>query len=106
MVPWAVYESYGDAQILRSQLDSMKRWVASLCARLGADGLLRPGFQFGDWLDPDAPAARPWEAKTSSDYLANAFLVHSARLAADAAALVGDAALGRRDARPRGSRWP
>ena len=92
MVPWAVYEAYGDPHILRSQLDSMKRWVASLRARLGADGLLGSGMQFGDWLDPDAPAERPWEAKTSSDYLANAFLVHSARLASDAAALLGEPA--------------
>jgi alpha-L-rhamnosidase len=49
-------------------------------------------MQFGDWLDPDAPAGRPWEAKADSTYLANAFLVASARLAADAAALAGDGA--------------
>ena len=91
MVPWAVYESYGDPAILRDQLDSMRRWVVSLRAREGADGLLGSAMQFGDWLDPDAPAARPWEAKTSSDFLANAYYSWSARLAGDAAALLGDA---------------
>jgi alpha-L-rhamnosidase len=90
IVPWAVYESYGDPGILRAQLPSMKRWVASLRRRQGPDGLLRESWQFGDWLDPDAPVARPWEAKVESTYLANAFFVHSTRLAADAAALLGD----------------
>ena len=37
-------------------------------ARRAGDG--RPArpepFQFGDWLDPDAPGDRPWEAKVSS----------------------------------------
>ena len=91
-MPWAVYESYGDAAILRDQLDSMRRWIDSLRGREGADGLLGAGGQFGDWLDPDAPAARPWEAKTDSDFLANAFYSQSARLAGDAAALLGEAA--------------
>ncbi len=91
MVPWAVYESYGDRTILRDQLDSMRRWIGSLVARAGADGLLGPSAQFGDWLDPDAPAERPWQAKTSSDFLANAYFAWSARLAGDAAALLGDA---------------
>ena len=93
IVPWAVYESYGDDQVLRDQLGSMQRHVDSLRSRLGPDGLLVPsGMQFGDWLDPDAPVARPWEAKADSEYLANAYLVLSARLAADAADLYGEGA--------------
>ncbi len=31
MVPWAVYESFGDIEVLRRQYDSMKRHVESLC---------------------------------------------------------------------------
>jgi alpha-L-rhamnosidase len=90
IVPWAVYESYGDPEILRAQLPSMQRWVASLRQRQGPDGLLPMSWQFGDWLDPDAPIDRPWEAKADSTYLANAFFAHSTRLTADAAALLGD----------------
>ena len=73
IVPWAVYESYGDPAVLERQFASMRAWVDSLSRRRGPDGLLVPGTQFGDWLDPDAPVARPWEAKADSDYLANAF---------------------------------
>jgi len=89
IVPWAVYESYGSEEVLVRQLDSMRRWVASLERRAG-DGLLPTEFQFGDWLDPDAPGDQPWKAKVSSDYVANAFFAHSARLLADAERLVGD----------------
>jgi len=90
IVPWAVYEAYGDVSILRRQFDSMKRWVEALRARQEPDELLGSSMQFGDWLDPDAPPDRPWEAKTSSDYLANAFYANSYRLVADAASLLGD----------------
>jgi len=92
IVPLAVYESYGSDEILVRQLDSMRRWVDHLRRRAG-DAVTLPTdeFQFGDWLDPDAPGDRPWEAKVSSDYVANAFYVRSARLLAQAERLVGDA---------------
>ena len=54
-----------------------------------ADGLLGGEFQFGDWLDPDAPSDEPWRAKCDGDFLANAFFAHSARLTARAAAVLG-----------------
>lgn len=90
IVPWAVYESYGSDEVLVRQLSSMQRWVSSLEKRADG-GLLPTEFQFGDWLDPDAPGDQPWKAKVSSDYVANAFFAHSARLLADAERLVGDA---------------
>ena len=89
IVPWSVFESYGDPSVLSDQLDSMVASVEAVARRRGADGLLPPSMQFGDWLDPDAPSDRPWEAKADSTYIANAFLVHSARLTADAARLLG-----------------
>ena len=62
------------------QLDSMRRWVEHLRRRAALTVVLpTEPFQYGDWLDPDAPGDRPWEAKVSSDYVANAFYVRSAR---------------------------
>lgn len=92
-VPWAVYESYGDLEILRRQFDSMKRWVDSLQTRRKPGGPLPMSMQFGDWLDPDAPSDRPWEAKADSTFLANAYFSRSSRLTAEAAELLGDTAL-------------
>ncbi|MDY0908815.1 family 78 glycoside hydrolase catalytic domain [Microbacterium sp. CFBP9034] len=90
IVPWAVYESTGSAEGLAQQLNSMRRWVDHLERRAGEVGLLPSEFQFGDWLDPDAPGDRPWEAKVSGDFVANAFFSWSARLLARAERLVGD----------------
>ncbi len=90
IVPWSVHVAYRDREVLARQLPSMKAHVGYLQARRHDDGLLGGEFQFGDWLDPDAPAGRAHEAKASSDYLANAFLSHSARLVARAARVTGD----------------
>lgn len=91
IVPWAVYESTGSDEALAQQLMSMRRWVDHLERRAGEAGLLPSEFQFGDWLDPDAPGDRPWEAKVSGDFVANSFFSWSARLLARAERLVGDA---------------
>lgn len=91
IVPWALYESTGSDEALAQQLVSMRRWVDHLERRAGDVGLLPSEFQFGDWLDPDAPGDRPWEAKVSGDFVANAFYSWSARLLARAERLVGDA---------------
>ena len=59
---------------------SMRRWVDSLVARAATDGLLgrRSSSATGSTLTPRSD--RPWEAKADSDFLANAFFAHSARL--------------------------
>ncbi|MFS0734965.1 family 78 glycoside hydrolase catalytic domain [Microbacterium sp. 1P10UB] len=95
IVPFAVHESFGSDEVLERQLTSMRRWVDHLRRRAG-DGVVLPTepFQYGDWLDPDAPAARPWEAKVSADFVANAFYVRSVRLLARAERLVGEPARG------------
>ncbi|WP_433676156.1 family 78 glycoside hydrolase catalytic domain [Microbacterium gorillae] len=95
IVPWAAYEASGSDEVLVQQLGSMRDWVEHLRRRAGDDVVLpTEPFQYGDWLDPDAPGDRPWLAKVSSDYVANAFYVRSARLLARAERLVGDPARG------------
>ena len=86
IVPWAVYESVRRRRFLRDQLDAHAALGRLARARLGADGLLAAvGMQFGDWLDPDAPVGPAVGGQGRLEYLANAFLAFSARLAADAA---------------------
>ena len=83
--------AYADTEVLAAtSCRACGRWSSYCRRRRQDDGLLGGEFQFGDWLDPDAPGDRPHEAKTSSDFLANAFFAHSARLAACRSA-VGDA---------------
>jgi alpha-L-rhamnosidase len=90
IVPWSVHVAYRDREVLARQLPSMKAHVGYLQARRHDDGLLGGEFQYGDWLDPDAPPGRAHEAKASSDYLANAFFSSSARLVGRAGRMLGD----------------
>ncbi|MDC4233428.1 glycoside hydrolase family 78 protein [Actinomyces sp. B33] len=91
IVPWSTYASVGSPEILRSQLDSMRRWVDHLRRRAGDDVLLPDEpFQYGDWLDPDAPVDQPWNGKTPALFVANCFYIHSTRLLAASERLIGD----------------
>ena len=91
IVPMATYDAYGSVDVLRTQLNSMRRWVDHLRRRAGDDVLLpEEPFQYGDWLDPDAPGDRPWEAKTTPLFVANCFYVRSAALLARAEAILGE----------------
>ncbi len=99
VAPMASYEAYGDPTVLEQQLDSMRRWIATLEGKRHDDGLLGGEFQFGDWLDPDAPSSEPWKAKVSGDFVANAFFAHSARLTGHAAGVLGESDLAAQMAR-------
>src|SRR5699024_5019956 len=55
-------------------------------------GLWDTGFQFGDWLDPDASPHDPGAAKADKGVVATACLIRSARFAAETARLIGEEA--------------
>ena len=102
IVPWAVYESYGDAAGPAPPARQHAP-LGRLAARAGRDPMACCGRRHAvRRLARPRRADRPtWEAKADSEYLANAFFAHSARLAADAAALLGR----RRPGRPSAARW-
>ena len=62
-VPWALWQAYGDPQVLRDQYDSMTAHVRRVETLLSPEGLWDTGFQFGDWLDPDGAPDEPAAAK-------------------------------------------
>jgi alpha-L-rhamnosidase len=85
VVPWVFYERTGDAKILETQFESMCRWVDYVAALAGEDRIWDTGFQFGDWLDPAAPADHPNHGLTDPSLVATAYLARSAELTARAA---------------------
>src|SRR5438034_8686214 len=88
IVPWMLYQRYGDAGVLAAQFDSMRAWV-NLVAH-AADGYLwNRGFQLGDWLDPAAPPNRPAATRTNPYVIATAYFAHSAELLGQAAGILG-----------------
>ncbi|MGT2803045.1 alpha-L-rhamnosidase [Streptococcus henryi] len=57
IVPWHIWESYGDKRVLTEQYDSMKKSVEYTTSLASKDGILNSSnsSQFGDWLSLDAP---------------------------------------------------
>ncbi len=88
-VPWALWQAYGDRQVLVDQFDSMAAHVRRVASLLSPTGLWDTGFQFGDWLDPTAPPENPILAKADNGVVATACLYRSASLVAETAALLG-----------------
>jgi alpha-L-rhamnosidase len=93
LVPWVVYQRFGDTEILRRQYRSMTAWLDGLTATLGAGTLFdKPPFQLGDWLDPAAPPENPAAAATDPILVATAYRVRAAQVLSDIAGVLGERA--------------
>ncbi|RNB50021.1 alpha-L-rhamnosidase [Agromyces tardus] len=91
-VPWALWTAYGDRRVLADQFASMAGHVRRVRSKLSPTGLWDTGFQFGDWLDPDAAPDQPWAAKANPSVVATLCAYRSATLTANAAHVLGDTA--------------
>lgn len=89
VVPWTVYQAYGDTRALQEQYPSMKAWVEWMRRAAGDKYIWSNGFSFGDWLafattDSDYPGAT-----TDKDFLQTAYFARSTDLLAKTAAVLG-----------------
>lgn len=89
-LPWTLYQQYGDTDILRRHYASMKACVDGVAAVLDRRGLWSRGFQFGDWLDPDAPPDQPSRAKAEAALVATAHLCRTTQELAATAQILED----------------
>jgi alpha-L-rhamnosidase len=82
ILPWVLYLSSGDRDILHRQYPSMTSWLDQGIRR-GKDGLWDPDiWQLGDWLDPHAPPDEPGDCRTNGTLVADAYLVYVTSLMA------------------------
>ncbi len=88
IVPWVVYQRYGDERVLREQYPSMRKWVEYVRSQGENEFLWNTGFHFGDWLGLDAKE-NSYVGATSRDLIATAFYAHSAGLVAKSAQVLG-----------------
>lgn len=88
-VPWALWEAHGDLTVLRRQYGSMWAHTRRVEGLLSESGMWDQGFQFGDWLDPDAAPDQPWDSKADNGVVATACLYRTARITAETASLLG-----------------
>jgi alpha-L-rhamnosidase len=90
VVPWTLYQGHGDAQLLADQWTSMTAWVDAFTAAAGPElDFAGVPFMLGDWLDPIAPPDAPGAARTPWPLVATAYLARTARIMAQAAAVLG-----------------
>ncbi|MBZ0305822.1 MAG: family 78 glycoside hydrolase catalytic domain, partial [Anaerolineae bacterium] len=92
ILPWTLYEFYGDTSILEKQFESMRAWVdyiKGIDDSSGGRRLWTEGQHFGDWLalDGSDPASR--KGGTPDYFIASTFYCYSARLVAKAASILG-----------------
>ena len=102
LVPWALYEAYGDQTILSENYDMMVKWVRFCKKRANSTRrknrknpnkkyLVDKGFHFGEWLEPDISSmdAMRNNLKNGAPEVATAYFSHSANLLSRIAGILG-----------------
>ena len=90
IVPWVVYQYYGDVQIMEEQYESMKALVEFMRSQAGEAYIWKPTErQFGDWLAFATTRSDYPGATTDKDLLASAYFYHSTHLLMKTAKILG-----------------
>lgn len=92
MIPFTLYEMYGDKSFLSENIWAMKKWISAV-EKTTENGLIATGFQYGDWLGLDKEAGLPEShcaGATDVYFVANVFYLRSLRILADSAAILGE----------------
>ena len=91
IIPWNMYQFYGDKKILENQYDSMRNWVDYISRVDGDNHGWRSVFHYGDWLALDNPSGKTDEVMGGTDegYIANVYYAASAGIVAKAARVLG-----------------
>lgn len=89
IIPWDMYQVYGDRRILEVQYPSMKKWVDFMKSQ-SRDNLWNSGFHFGDWLFYRPDDDNSGRAAVTDTYLiAQCFFAHSTQLLIKTAEVLG-----------------
>lgn len=89
-VPWALWQAYGDRDALARQYPAMTAHARRVEGLLSDTDLWDTGFQFGDWLDPQAPPDAPFEARADKGVLATACYYRTLRQVSATAEILGN----------------
>ena len=89
LLPWDLYNYYGDVAVLENQYDSARAWVDYMTA-LDTEGVdLYQGFHIGDWVAQDTKDPDNLFGLTPTTLLATAYYAWSADLVSRIAAILG-----------------
>ena len=79
IIPWTLYQAYGDTKILANQYSSMKAWIDFMNAHKAENGIWSYRLQFGDWVALDADEGSYFGA-TPTDFTCAVYFAYSTRL--------------------------
>ena len=83
LTPWDMYHITSDIEILKAQYESLTTWLDKGVRRDPETRLWPKGeFQFADWLAPAADPEAAADGPTDNVMVADAYLVHTTRVAA------------------------
>lgn len=88
IIPWTLYEIYGDESFLSDNFEMMKRWVGYMRKTGPEEYLWLTGYHYGDWLAMDA-GGDSYVGATSVDLVATAFYAYSTSLVVKAGKVIG-----------------
>lgn len=80
IIPWNIYQVYGDKRILENQYNSMKAWIEFMRKKAGDRYIFDSGFHFGDWLAFATTKCDYPGATTDKDLIATAYFFYSTSL--------------------------
>ena len=89
IIPWVVYQIYGDKDILEENWKCMHEWVDYIRNNCGENGLWQTGFQYGDWLALDKEESADRTGATDKYMIANAYYLYVTDLVKKTAEVLG-----------------
>ncbi|MGN1192408.1 MAG: glycoside hydrolase family 78 protein [Dorea sp.] len=89
VIPWTMYQVYGDTRILEEQYESMKGYVDYITSHCSENGLWQTGYQYGDWLALDKEESADRTGATDKYLVANAYYAYSTDLVRKTAEVLG-----------------
>ena len=87
IVPWTLYECFGDIRVLEDQYDSMCAWISRIHSQASGN-IWNTGNHFADWVALDAKEG-DYIGATPPDLCATAYYAYSTGLVAKTAEILG-----------------
>lgn len=88
IIPWNMYQVYGDKRFLENQYEGMKRYIDYVIKHSQENGLWQTGLQYGDWLALDREPGNN-TGMTEQYYATNAYYLRSIEIIRDSAKILG-----------------
>jgi alpha-L-rhamnosidase len=89
IIPWTVYNIYGDRKILENQYITMQRWIIYMKNHSDSSSLFNSGYHFGDWLAFATNRSDYPGATTDKDLIATTYFAYSTQLMENIARILG-----------------